>query len=913
MPRDLDPRIYNAILEIIRARHPKWIHQEEIYRHLEQSIEFTEKQLALHIQKAGQIEPNWQHDARNLLHTMKRDGTLINPFKNIYGLPLTSDTPTAPPEWNSVIAKARSIPDRYSVGEDGKITELMSNHSIPRSLVEERVRHLINCGGVLELGALHRWRSIEDALIELIDEVTLLDTADSLESLIVYSPLLGSEGAPSTMASNESRRDAALMSLDAVEAANPSKRRTRPRAPDKEKKKGSIPYAFDKDKDVIPIGLAKETGHGHYYCPTCNGDVHGVWGNTRFFRHQKIKLQPSNKDCPFYQGVADPWLDTRRTYRERLIAAKEMTVSVTFGFSTSVSLLVPLPFGSESISVKGSPVGIGGASISKLKDWEPDKGDVSLKGQHGAASFEIDATVRTDDGVVNRKWKSAGIRRGDLFIASTVDDTIITRVRPSPKFSRTKTFGDLAEDEYLVYVSSKRKLDNGLTPAREPRPLPSSDGNGGLWFHYYRVADNPDWPDGWKVGKLYLKAETFKVLIALPIDTKPSNPEVVEITSSRPLVVAIRTSEGNDEVEAQWWSGDRQWITDHLEKGWSRTTATPPGPVSDNRMNRLQFQQNHTFIQRPARPMVINFVDDQGITESMKQGLLDNPAVISIDTPEGIQEIRPLSDSKPVVLESNEFTLSSEWLFVKFAPWRVNYNLAETPRSSAREGQGIGQLNDLLIEIQEGDLQWQNIVIDWTSQSDRLACIPAVELSYSVQIETEEAQIGDIIDISEANPEPERTVSISVGDLPKTIKQAADLGGLTPIEFAMKYRELLDSDLTKLRTWLGELLSCSKREVKYPLRMKLQQLLHDDKTSYGRILLNCPHSEGHRVCRRKHRVRIQSYLEHGREAAYCRGKHNLDGRWAVDKRATKIESRSAPPRNFLRNRRAELERRRGSW
>ena len=83
MLRDLDPRIYNAILEIIRNRHPKWIHQEEIYRHLEQSIEFTEKQLALHVQKAGQIEPNWQHDARNLLHTMKRDGTLINPFKNI--------------------------------------------------------------------------------------------------------------------------------------------------------------------------------------------------------------------------------------------------------------------------------------------------------------------------------------------------------------------------------------------------------------------------------------------------------------------------------------------------------------------------------------------------------------------------------------------------------------------------------------------------------------------------------------------------------------------------------------------------------------------------------------------------------------------------------------------------------------
>ena len=38
--------------------------------------------------KAGQIEPNWQHDLRNLQHSLKRNGTVINPSFEVWGLPI---------------------------------------------------------------------------------------------------------------------------------------------------------------------------------------------------------------------------------------------------------------------------------------------------------------------------------------------------------------------------------------------------------------------------------------------------------------------------------------------------------------------------------------------------------------------------------------------------------------------------------------------------------------------------------------------------------------------------------------------------------------------------------------------------------------------------------------------------------
>ena len=86
--KGLDKRLSTAFLRILEIRDPDWVHQEEIYQYVEENVKLNEKQRELHIQKAGQIEENWQHDLRNLQHSLKRNGTAINPDREIWGLPL---------------------------------------------------------------------------------------------------------------------------------------------------------------------------------------------------------------------------------------------------------------------------------------------------------------------------------------------------------------------------------------------------------------------------------------------------------------------------------------------------------------------------------------------------------------------------------------------------------------------------------------------------------------------------------------------------------------------------------------------------------------------------------------------------------------------------------------------------------
>ena len=106
----LDERIKQSIIDLINSKHPEWVHQEEIYTYLENELEFDERQKALHHQKAGQIEPNWQHDARNLQHSLKRNGTIINPRTDVYGLPMFEFELDYEAVWRGCLRNAESNP-----------------------------------------------------------------------------------------------------------------------------------------------------------------------------------------------------------------------------------------------------------------------------------------------------------------------------------------------------------------------------------------------------------------------------------------------------------------------------------------------------------------------------------------------------------------------------------------------------------------------------------------------------------------------------------------------------------------------------------------------------------------------------------------------------------------------------------
>lgn len=877
MPRDLDPKIYSAILELIRNRHPKWVHQEEIYRHLEQSIEFTEKQRALHIQKAGQIEPNWQHDARNLLHTMKREGRLINPFKNIYGLPLTSEIPLPTPEWNSVVAKARSMPDRYSVGEDGKITELMSNHSIPRSLVEERVRHLINCGGVLELGALHRWRTIEDSLIELIDEVTLLDAADRGEPLIVSTPLLGHEELYRVMSANEARRDESLRSLEAVETANPSKRRTVPRDDEKTSKIGGIPFAIDKHGTRI---LAKSPGvkpHlGHYRCPQCRGQVNRVWPQyyTKHFSHKANQVE--NQNCGFYTGpnrnrlISD---SMRKPLRQRYLESSEFVVSVHTAFgATTIILEMPIPDNTEKISIV-SHEGIREDSLGTISKWKANRGKTTAFTERNATNYRIEADVTIAGATERMTWNSKGLRGGDLLIADTIDDKTIRRVRPSPGFKSSSTYNDLSQGTYLVYASKVESLDM--------RHVEHVQQVGELYLHYFPVQEGVQFPPEWHITEAAPEG-SFEISLALPIYHKPTNPELIELRPGQDLVVAIRTQEAEDAIEVQWWDSDNE--PEYLDgdvtvDGWSRHAISS----IPNQHNRLQFFLKDTLMTRPARPIEVVSGKNSEFPNKVTERLFENLSSVTVRNYDNTEsrDIPTFSEEGWNYSTDSSFELSSTWDLINSGNFILKYLLQGRNSTVTRKGRGIRRINEILDLIFFREEQWLQISLDWSSASQRLTGIPNLIINFQrpdsesqkpSNWEPEEQEINELVPVEYPIEEPSevgtsRRPEAKIISLPKDIKEAAKMAHLPPKKFIESYVFESLKDSWRLKKFIADFLSCDAKSITYAVRSKLEKSFRSDPLSEERTDVRCHHLN----CKRWNPIPFSRFLEDGQTASQCRG------------------------------------------
>jgi hypothetical protein len=181
--KNLDRRLSDAFLEILEANSPGWTHQDEIYQYVDQQVKFSEKQLALHIQKAGQIEPNWQHDLRNLQHTIKRNGTVINPERQIWAMPVDQvEIAKVMRHWNDC---ATAI-----TGSTGNVVSITTNvgQTIERQLFIERVHHLLQCGGLLPKGKMHNWSRIEQALVSISPQL------EDRENWIVWTPGFESTG-----------------------------------------------------------------------------------------------------------------------------------------------------------------------------------------------------------------------------------------------------------------------------------------------------------------------------------------------------------------------------------------------------------------------------------------------------------------------------------------------------------------------------------------------------------------------------------------------------------------------------------------------------------------------------------------------------------------------------------------------
>lgn len=191
----LDKRLLDSAIELISNSHPNDVHLQDLYDYIEENLELSSKQLSLHKQVLGQIEPNWKHDLRNLLGTAKTNSLLINPIKNYWGLPrrpvgIEFDSDICFDKMLKRASKVCNKNEQFECKRSGEILSVSTysdenigienssykKKNLLKSMVISKINHLLNCGGKLPIGSLHRWANIESAIVFLCDQIEYDDS-----------------------------------------------------------------------------------------------------------------------------------------------------------------------------------------------------------------------------------------------------------------------------------------------------------------------------------------------------------------------------------------------------------------------------------------------------------------------------------------------------------------------------------------------------------------------------------------------------------------------------------------------------------------------------------------------------------------------------------------------------------------
>ena len=198
----LDRGLLESTIGYIRDRSPELVHLRDVYEFLSKSYDFSEEQLSLHKQSAGQVEPNWMHDIRNLMNPQKGRGLLVNPKQNYWGIAkrrsgdfddgffeklfdmMIKQSATferaderlpnlrKSSEWFRVVSySAEVIVIRRNDGKE---------YNIRKSMAVKHLRHLAYCGESVDVGKLHRTSAVESAIIHLCSMVSMDEGSISL-------------------------------------------------------------------------------------------------------------------------------------------------------------------------------------------------------------------------------------------------------------------------------------------------------------------------------------------------------------------------------------------------------------------------------------------------------------------------------------------------------------------------------------------------------------------------------------------------------------------------------------------------------------------------------------------------------------------------------------------------------------
>ena len=636
----LDQRLKKSILELVRNMHPEWVHQEEIYTHLENNIEFTEKQKELHKQKAGQIEPNWQHDARNLQHSMKREGVLINPRKDAYALPTKVESKFSDNDlWRICLENANANPD-FEINED-YIT--IRSTKISRNLVIERFRHLEYCGGVLPKGQLHNWTNRESAIVELLSCIR-----DEGDLLVIEGFDFEGGGFISVHLNQEERysrtllRAADLVGLHQQQileetGMSTSHRRTIPREEKKEVSTGKIPYAEDANGEYVYMRDGPWPGAEHsrrlgYKCPFCgfgmsaraltSESVTPYWGHFQNNPNKcSFQLNRENIATSLDEGKEQQ----RKSNHLNLILKKEgfapwklLTNGDNYhGFPVDESMRMR-EFTPRNLSL--------GAASSVMNNWWSSnfKNDVAPNLIVNDWEQQVSASLRYPKRSL-KTMSAPGINFGDVFVFANPDSLYAERVRPSAICKNHNDRLIIKDYTFIGIVAGEQNTYSKIQYEKKFRlrkDLP-------YFIEIYDLTNNQH-AEELALRKILMKksnserAAILEVLIHSPIHAHPKNPEMVFLSNDEELVLLVDHHNNEKQLYADIVnrpSGDSSALgnpTDYFGENWTISTHKKGNLSREN----LQVQSNaYQDMRKPSRGITIKTHDIHSVENTEIEGV----------------------------------------------------------------------------------------------------------------------------------------------------------------------------------------------------------------------------------------------------------------------------------------------------
>ena len=633
----LDERIRVAILKLLKDSHPNWVTQEEIYYYLEDNIDFTDKQKSLHNQIRGQIEENWLHDARNLIHSMKRKGEIICPHSEIYGLPdknnIALEQYKITTTWNDLLILAEEKTENYSIINDEKIKILKSNHNLTSTLFKERIEHFILCHGIIEAGSFHNWVQIEKSFVDLIEDLKRYEynNGENTSVFIIHKNILENKDFTSLFKEREDKILLAIERKRKIEQERGKKRRTVER-----ETKGSIKRALDKKNNfIVRIGEANKRGTDVFICANCREPVYIKEGVSvrKHFSHTEYKK--GMQECSWRSNKEDDgsskWTIAEKQRKRNILDIKlEKQLMLGYQIFTIGDGLHGFPIDIENWNPSLNKADLEIIEHSNLFDIDDKPGSISrLVEWSKEFNYSTSPSIKINDPKENTNIKfkqnqkeynlhAKPIQENNLFLLDSPDDSSYSRVRPSSDVNEDEWFNNYAPGQFIGVIQKEKFIHDDDSIRNQI--LHNLD----LFLTIFDTSipeHQQILEEEFMVNKKYSSNLDFDVLISEPIESHPKTPDLIRVKKGEKVGISTRfESKVNDQIISpiiyldSFVEGDNKIHSEPLENysqdGWTRKNIIAR---NDRKLKQISIRTGDDFgrIKKPSSGIRIRTFDEK--------------------------------------------------------------------------------------------------------------------------------------------------------------------------------------------------------------------------------------------------------------------------------------------------------------